>query len=338
MKPWLSSHQLILSEQFSNDTLPHAILISGVADSGKLELAQWLVQLLNCNELNCKQPIHLDESKLLSLQGCGHCKSCLLLNSNSYPDHLNLVAQKNSLGVDDVRFANAFLQKTAYIGQFKTVLIDKAQTMTQAAMNALLKTLEEPSDNSVIILLTTDSESLLPTIISRCRVLNIRPAVGEALIIQLKEQGSNNQEFTTEDGSLGSDPFVNLTQLPELTNAAINDAFNNFKECYIRYLCFQQGESQLLQQLLNNEHALRWLEQITVNLLREYFLDKIDNEHKQTLNAHLINNLYKVIINGCKVIKSYTQANKQFVCEQLIMAISDVVEKNQTEVINNTLV
>ncbi|MDX2369376.1 MAG: DNA polymerase III subunit delta', partial [Colwellia sp.] len=101
MKPWLSSHQLILSEQYSNATLPHAILISGVSGSGKLELAQWLVQLLNC-----KQPNQLVESKEVILQGCGHCKSCLLLNSHTFPDHLNLVAQKNSLGIDEVRYAN----------------------------------------------------------------------------------------------------------------------------------------------------------------------------------------------------------------------------------------
>ena len=327
MKPWLSSHQLILSQQFDNATLPHAILINGVSGSGKLELAQWLITLLNC-----KQPNNVVENKNVSLQGCGHCKSCLLQKSNTFPDHLNLIAQKNSLGVDDIRHANSFLQKTAYLGKFKTVLIENAQTMTQAAMNALLKTLEEPSDNSVIILLTNDSESLLPTIISRCRVLNIRPAVGEALISQLTEQGITKGEFNVETPSLARDPFVNLTQLPELTDEVVNAAFKVFKECYIRYLCDRQGESQLLQHLLNHEHALRWLEQITVNLQRDYFLDKIDNKHKRTLNAQLLNNLYKVIINGFRVIKSYTQANKQFVCEQLIMAISDVVEKNQTEV------
>ncbi|MBL4899139.1 MAG: DNA polymerase III subunit delta', partial [Colwellia sp.] len=278
MKSWLSSQQLILSEQYSNATLPHAILISGVAGAGKLELAQWLVQLLNC-----KQPKELVVNEAVSLQGCGRCKSCLLLNSKTFPDHLNLIAQKNSLGIDEIRHANSFLQKTAYLGGFKTVLIENAQTMTQQAMNALLKTLEEPTDKSVIILLTNDIEILLPTIISRCRVLNIRPAVGEALILQLKEQGIKKGEVNAEVSSLPVDPFVNLTQLPELTNEAINEAFKEFKECYIRYLCYQQGEFQLLQHLLTNEHALRWLEQITVNLHREHFLDRVHNEHKQVL-------------------------------------------------------
>jgi len=330
MKSWLSSHQQILSQQYSNANLPHAVLISGVSGSGKLELAQWLVQLLNC-----KQPNQISKNKDAIMVGCGDCKSCLLLNSNTFPDHLNLVAQKNSLGVDEIRHANSFLQKTAYLGKFKTVLIENSETMTHAAMNALLKTLEEPSDNSIIILLTNDIEILLPTIISRCRVLSIRPAVGEALILQLKEQGIKRQVLNSDAHSLVSETFVNLTQLPELTDQIINEAFQVFKDCYVNYLCYQQGESQLLQYLLNNEHALRWLEQITVNLHRELFLGTNDNEHKQTLNTQLLNNLYKVIINACKVIKSYTQTNKQFVCEQLIMSISDVVEQNKIEINRN---
>lgn len=331
MKPWLSSHQLLLSEQYNNATLPHAILISGIFGSGKLELAQWLVQLLNC-----KQPISVVDNNQMLLKGCGHCKSCLLLSSNTFPDHLNLVAQKNSLGVDDVRYANSFLQKTAYLGQYKTVLIDNAQTMTHAAMNALLKTLEEPSDKSIIILLTTDNDLLLPTIISRCRVLNIKPAVGEELVLQLKKQNPNTRELPVETLGISTDPFVNITQLPELTDVAINNQFITFKECFINYLCYQQGELTLLKYLLESEHALRWLEQITANLQRQYFLNKNSHEYNKYLNASLLNELYKVIINGCKIIKSYTQANRQFICEQLIMSISDVVEKNQTEVNNGS--
>jgi DNA polymerase-3 subunit delta' len=324
MTPWLSSHQLLLSEQYHNATLPHAILINGVLGSGKLELAQWLVHLLNC-----KQPSNIADNNKIILQGCGGCKPCLLHKSNSFPDHLNLIAEKNSLGVDDIRHANDFLQKTAYLGRYKTVLIENAETMTQAAMNALLKTLEEPCDNSVIILLTNDIEVLLPTIISRCRVLNIRPAVGEALISQLNEREVKKGSLNAEVPLLSTDAFVNITQLPELTDKAINEAFISFKQCYIDYLYHQKGELQLLQGLLNYEHALRWLEQITVSLQREHILN--NHEQNQKLNGELINNLYKVIINGCKVIKSYKQANKQFVCKQLIMEISDVVEQSKIE-------
>ena len=323
MKPWLLSHQSILSKQFSHATLPHAILINGVTGSGKLELAKWLIQLLNCS-----QPIGAVEHDKGNTRGCGYCKSCLLLQSHTFPDHLNVVPQKNSLGVDDIRYANSFLQKTAYLGHFKTVLIDNAETMTIAAMNALLKTLEEPSDKSIIILLTNDINSLLPTLISRCSVLNIRPAVGEELLLQLKANNIEDKLNVVEGENLSDNTFINLTQLPELTDAKIKEAFIAFRKCYISYLRLHQGESQLLQHLLTNEHALRWLEQITVNLLRENLLDESKNEHIKSLDAELLNSVYKAIIYGCKLIKSYTQANSQFVCEQVIMNISDLVEQN----------
>ncbi|MBL4940252.1 MAG: DNA polymerase III subunit delta' [Colwellia sp.] len=319
MKSWLIEHQQLLSQQFSRNILPHAILVSGVTGAGKLELAQWLVHLLSC-----QQPQSINNTVTKHLQSCGHCKSCLLLKSKTYPDHLNLVAEKNSLGVDSIRHASAFLQKTAHLGKFKTILIAHAQTMTLAAANALLKTLEEPSDDSVIILLTNDIEMLLPTIVSRCRVLNIRPNVGQTLLTDISAQ-----KFSGEAHTVMNNGFVNLTQLPELTDKTINKAFQDFKTCYINYLHGQPVESQLLQQLLNNDHALRWLEQITVNLQREQFVTLEKASSQSILSAELLNKLYKVIINGCKVIKSYTQANKQFVCQQLIMTISDVIEASQ---------
>jgi len=316
MNTWLRSHQQLLSHQFNENILPHAILVNGVTGAGKLDLAQWLIHLLSCQQPQAIQ------SEIDILHSCGHCKSCLLLKSKTYPDHLNLIPEKNSLGVDDVRYANSFLQKTAHLGKFKTVLINNAQNMTQAAANALLKTLEEPSDYSVIVLLTNDIENLLPTIVSRCRVLNIRPNVGDALL-----QGMSDLTCIIESDTEVNKSFINLTQLPELTNEAISKAFKVFKECYLSYLHGQPVETQLLQQLLDNQHGLRWLEQITVNLLREQFIAKSDHTKKSTLSPELLNKLYKVIINGCKVIKTYTQANKQFVCEQLIMAISDVIEQ-----------
>ena len=314
MKPWLLEQQQLLSRQFLANNLPHAILINGVNGAGKLELAQWLLQLLAC-----KSPVHQNEINIV--QNCGHCKSCLLLKSHSYPDHIDVIAEKSSLGVDEIRRANAFLQKTAQLGQFKTILIDNAQTMTQAAANALLKTLEEPSQHSVIILLTNDIELLLPTIISRCRVLSIRPKVGQALLQSL----SFEKIETSRDTSLNN-PYVNLTQLPELTNPKTKQAFENFRECYVHYLHRQSVESELLSQLLAQEHALRWLEQITVALMREQFVTDNTKKLSQQLSTSLLTKIYHLILESNKKIKSYTQANKQFIYEQLIMAISEVVD------------
>lgn len=320
MQPWLLPYQQQFSSQFSRDVLPHAILVNGVTGSGKLAFSQWLLHLLSC-----QQPQQAVNNQVTYLQRCGRCKTCLLINSNTYPDHLNLVAEKSSLGVDDIRYSTLFLQKKAHLGKFKTVLINHAQTMTIAAANALLKTLEEPSDNSVIILLTNDIENLLPTIVSRCRVINIRPSVGQALLQDMSGQLISNERDANENN-----PFINLTQLPELTDPALSEAFEKFKVCYFKFLVGQQSAFQLLEQLLKNEHGLRWLEQLTVNLLRKQFISTTEPDNYPILSAELLNNIYKVIINGCKVIKSYVQANQQFVCEQLILKISDVIEQTKT--------
>lgn len=330
MKPWLISSQQLISEQYRCNILPHAILLNGVEGAGKYEFSQWLLGLLNC-----QQPQQDMAHQKAIFQYCGVCKTCLLMKSNTYPDHLNLVAEKNSLGVDDIRHANGFLQKKSHIGKFKTVLIDNAQTMTIAAANALLKTLEEPSENSIIILLTNDIDMLLPTIVSRCRVITIRPSVGTALLQNLSGQLLNSQLVKTQRqsnqaGMSDSHSFINITQLPELTDQALNEAFENFRVCYFQFLDGQQTEHQLLEQLLKNDHGLRWLEQLSVNLLREQFTNVVEPAHFPVLSAELLNKIYKVIINGCKVIKSYTQANKQFVCEQLILKISNIIEQAKT--------
>ncbi|OUR61333.1 hypothetical protein A9Q74_09185 [Colwellia sp. 39_35_sub15_T18] len=328
MKPWLIEHQQRLSQQFSQHILPHAILITGVKGAGKLSLAQWLIKLLAC-----QKPTQIQGEPL---RACGQCKTCLLERSNTLPDHLNLIAEKTSLGVDEVRYANSFLQKTAQLGTYKTVLIAHSELMTIAAANALLKTLEEPTDNSIIVLLTDDIERLLPTIVSRTRVLNIRPVVGQALMKNLAEtEGSALTSLESNVTVNQHAGFVNLTQLPELTDQVVNEEFQHFKQTYIGFLYHQQGESLLLQQVLSNEHSLRWLEQITVGLQRENLLNATDSVPKPIkLNSQVLNQLYKVIINGCKVIKSYPQANKQFVCEQLIISISDVMAANSTLIKN----
>lgn len=325
MHPWLLSHQQLFSDQFSRDILPHAILINGVTGSGKLEFAQWLLRLLSC-----QQPHEIVNDLGSVLQQCGVCKTCLLMKSNTYPDHQNLVAEKNSLGIDDIRQANLFLQKKSHLGKFKTVLIENAQTMTTAAANALLKTLEEPSENSIIILLTDDIEILLPTIVSRCRVLNVRPSVGDALLQSMSGQLLSSDIQSNQQQATFNNSFVNLTQLPELTDKTLREAFEHFKSCYFNFLDGRQSEYQLLEQLLKNEHGLRWLEQLTVNLQRKKLINMSDTSGFPMVSADLLNKIYKVIINGCKVMKSYVQANRQFVCEQLILKISNVIEQAKT--------
>lgn len=154
--PW----QAVLWQQLAGRTQhAHAYLLHGAAGIGKRALAERLMA-----RLLCQQPAGLD--------ACGQCKACHLLAAGSHPDMFELkpAEDKKSVGVDDVRELIGFVNKTAQLGGRKVVLIAEppAEDMTLAASNALLKSLEEPSGDTVLLLLSHQPSRLLPTVKSRC--------------------------------------------------------------------------------------------------------------------------------------------------------------------------
>lgn len=327
-----------LSRQLLQKNLAHAIIIQGIKGAGKDMLAQWLIELLIC-----QQPLTSEsslESDIIN-HPCGQCKACLLRKSNNFPDHLVLDSDNKTLGVDDIRRGNTFLEKTAHLGKIKTILIPQAQRMTVAAANALLKTLEEPSPNSYIVLTTDDLDSLLPTMISRCAVYTIRPKVGEALLAQLSstatsiyaiDNGARSSHNALLTEAQSNQAFVNLSHLPELTDQAVFEQCKVFTQYVINYLDNGQHESELLSQLVDNQHSLRWLEKIVANLMRQHYLVKQGEQAQQQvfntnskLSPAVLNQLYQAIISSHKLIKSHSQTNKQFAVEQLLMTINDIV-------------
>ncbi len=320
MKPWLTEQQILLSNQIIDNRLPHAILISGVEGAGKQELAQWLIK-----NLLCQQPIKQQENNIL--QACGQCKTCQLYQSETYPDHITVVSKTKSIGVDDIRLVSRFLEKTAHIGLNKTVLIPLAEKMTVAAANALLKTLEEPTDNSTIVLLSSDADNLLPTIISRCRLFTIRPPVGSELLAGL---GKLSNLANMSDTQNSADPFINLTHLPELSDQNKQQVFIEFQAAFFSYLDTQQAKS--LKLVAEQPEALRWLEKILVNLMRCQYnwaslelSDNIAQNLEQKLKPDTLWLIYQVIVKTNKQIKTYSQANSAFSMEKLLVDIGELV-------------
>ncbi|AAZ25121.1 DNA polymerase III subunit delta' [Colwellia psychrerythraea] len=321
--------QVQLSRQYQQDTLAHAIIIQGIEGAGQGALAKWLIELLICQ--NPLSTTNAAGTETIS-EACGQCKACLLKKSDNYPDHLLLKSENKTLGVDDIRRGNAFLEKTAHLGKVKTILIPQAQVMTIAAANALLKTLEEPSANSYIVLITDDLDSLLPTIISRCAVYAIRPMIGEALLAQLKVSNLGDVQLSSSaplTNKANDTAYINLSHLPELTDKIVHQEFQVFNQYLLDYLLHGQSEEKLLSQIVDNKYSLRWLEKITCNLMREYYLVNATDQTllliKQKISVQVLNQIYQAIITSNKLIKSYLQANRQFVGEQLLMTINDIV-------------
>ena len=147
----------------------HAYIFNGPMGSGKKMTAGIFAETLQC-ERHGQEP-------------CGTCHSCIQSESGNQPDIIWVHHEKpGSIGVDDVREqVIGDMQSKPYSSRYKIYIIDEAEKLTQQAQNALLKTLEEPPEYAVIIILTTNLETLLPTILSRCVVLNMKPVKDEQI-------------------------------------------------------------------------------------------------------------------------------------------------------------
>nr|WP_225933916.1 DNA polymerase III subunit delta' [Pseudomonas azerbaijanoccidentalis] len=147
----------------------HAYLLHGPAGIGKRALAERLMA-----SLLCQRPSALD--------ACGECKSCLLLKAGSHPDNYILEPEEadKAIKVDQVRDLVSFVVQTAQLGGRKVVLIEPVESMNINAANALLKSLEEPSGDTVLLLVSHQPSRLLPTIKSRC-VQQACPLPSEAM-------------------------------------------------------------------------------------------------------------------------------------------------------------
>ncbi len=150
----------------------HAYLLHGPKGIGKRALAERLMA-----RLLCQQP--------QGLEACGQCKSCLLLKAGSHPDNYILEPEEadKAIKVDQVRELVGFVVQTAQLGGRKVVLIEPVEAMNINAANALLKSLEEPSGDTVLLLVSHQSSRLLPTIKSRC-VQQACPLPGEAMSLE----------------------------------------------------------------------------------------------------------------------------------------------------------
>lgn len=170
--PWHEPAVEQLRAAWSASHLPHALLLQGAEGLGKRELASWLSAAVLC------------ETSKTSLQYCGKCASCTLIAAGSHPDRIWVAPEedKQQISVDQTRAASERLSKTSYRQGYKVAIIEPAHQMTTSAANSVLKTLEEPTRDSLLILITSRPSSLLPTVRSRCQKITVRrPSPAQAL-------------------------------------------------------------------------------------------------------------------------------------------------------------
>lgn len=153
----------------------HAYILAGEEGMGRKTLAKAFAMTLLC-EKSDKEP-------------CMQCHACRQTLSGNHPDVIWVTHEKPaSIGVDDIRTQiNDTIYIKPYSSSYKIYMVDEAEKMTVQAQNALLKTIEEPPSYAVIILMTTNQEAFLPTILSRCIQLKLRPLKGHVVSDYLSE-------------------------------------------------------------------------------------------------------------------------------------------------------
>ncbi|EQB2597089.1 DNA polymerase III subunit delta' [Aeromonas salmonicida] len=176
MYPWLIPDWHALSQTAEAGRLGHAWLLLGDPGLGKEQLAERLARLHLCQQPDRGEP-------------CGQCHSCQLFDKGHHPDLSTVTVDSKTIGVEAIREICARLQNSAQLGRGKVVIIPDAERMTESAANALLKTLEEPAGDSLLLLIASQVSRLLPTILSRCHkhVCQL-PTEGET-VRWLAEQG-----------------------------------------------------------------------------------------------------------------------------------------------------
>lgn len=152
----------LLRRTLSSGRIAHAYLFRGPAGVGKTLFAKVTAMALNCRELGPGN-------------ACGSCFSCNKYLSGNHPDFVIEKPEKGTIKIDRVRDLCKSLNYAPYESAKRVVVVEDVHTMRAEAANCLLKTLEEPPDDNVIILTTETAKNLLPTISSRCQIIPFYP-------------------------------------------------------------------------------------------------------------------------------------------------------------------
>ena len=162
-----------LEKSVNQNKVSHSYLFVGMQGIGKKMIATEFAKMLLC----------LDNKKY-----CNNCKSCIEFDTNNNPDFLLISPDGNSIKIEQIRDIQKNIQEKPIISNKKVYIIDDADLMTQEAQNCLLKTLEEPPEFATIILIGSNSNAFLPTIKSRCTIMNFDKITNDEMKQYLKKQ------------------------------------------------------------------------------------------------------------------------------------------------------
>ncbi|MBT1449559.1 DNA polymerase III subunit delta' [Glaciecola sp. XM2] len=282
MYKWLMPTLEELSQRLGRSKLHHGILLMGDIGCGESSLA-----IAMANRILCQAPT--------GALACGKCKGCLLFKAQSHPDFHEVTTDKTQIGVDAIRQAIDKVTKTAQLGANKVVLIEQIERMTESASNALLKTLEEPTDGTFLILTTNAPQYLLATIKSRCEKIRVpMPSFAQS------------ESYLLEQGL----PVPTATELAAYQHSPLLYA-EQYDQKAVNFKAFHDDFNSLVDGALNaHEAAEKWKDAATdaVNWTAQLCMQRFSLNVKQTIEnsdtvvgAHWMQGYDKATVAGKKL-------------------------------------
>lgn len=217
--PWLEPVWQQINRARLQSRLPHALLLTGSEGVGKQLLAERTVHALLC------------ESPDEQGNPCGQCAACGWLAAGTHPDFLRLQPEETgkAIKVDPVRSLCTALGITSHGGRYKVAIVSPAEAMNTNAANSLLKTLEEPTANTLLILASAAPGRLLPTVRSRCQQMQVPLPSQQQAIEWLAVQGLEGEAATDSLLLAGGAPLYALRLHREGAEALLNDSLQQLQ-------------------------------------------------------------------------------------------------------------
>jgi DNA polymerase III subunit delta' len=275
----------ILVRTLQRMKIPSSYLFAGHSGIGKKLTALTLAKAINCLTAQA--------------DACDECASCKKINAGIHPDFLLISPESGQIRIEEIRAVDEMLSLKAFEGRYKVVIVDDADALNQYAANAFLKTLEEPPEDSLIILVSSNPDRLPDTIRSRCSRINFTPLSARAcekVIEKVLRQDpitsgeSPKRDVKNRKSKQDSRLAMLDSQLPVLVRLSMGSPGNAVADLIEE----REWSLQLLKGMLNaekdgwasREEMERWFDLILI-LLRDMAVFKITGDESHLVNIDL---------------------------------------------------
>ncbi|GAB1533480.1 MULTISPECIES: DNA polymerase III subunit delta' [Bacillales] len=297
--------QELLSHSLRNERLAHAYLLAGPKGSGKKQMALHLAKSLFCSEREA--------------DACGACVTCRRIEGGNHPDVLFITPDGASIKIDQIRSLQKEMAMRAVESSRKVYIIEHVDKMTTQAANSLLKFLEEPPAGVLALLLTEHSHAILPTILSRCQIVQFSPLSAESIAEKLRAEG-----VLAGMAQVASHITTNVEEAMTLSQS---ESFAQLRNLVIQLVqeCKQRNSSALLtihdmlQKSDKSKEELPLFLDLLILWLRDILYLQVGR------HAHLINSDQQDVLQGQALVWTKAELLRGI---DLVMETKNRIERN----------